>query len=306
MTVGTITPNWIADYLFGIIYSNDMLRIISLLLITTSVSLGCASIMNSATSKMADNLSAAILNQNDPETVRAGAPAYLLLIDSLIEDNPDDPGKLATGAKLYSAYASIFVTDKERAQRLAQKSMDYATRALCLHNQPLCEAYTQPFVVFAPVLAQTGIADVPMLYMFGSTWASWVQINSGDWNSIADLPKINAMMQRIVTLDEGYEQGGAHLYLGVFASQLPPSLGGKPELARQNFEQAIALSHGQNLMAKVLFARHYARLLYNRELHDRLLNEVLAAQAEAPGLTLINSLAKQEAKSLLDSADAYF
>ena len=282
-----------------------MLRLL-LSIIMSGLLLGCSSIMNSATSRMADNLSAAILNQNDPETVRAGAPAYLLLIDSLIEDNPDDPAKLATGAKLYSAYASIFVTDKERAQRLAQKSMDYASRALCLHNQILCEAYTQPFADFAPVLAQTSLADVPMLYMFGSTWAGWVQINSGDWNSIADLPKIKAMMQRIVTLDEGYEHGGAHLYLGVFASQLPPSLGGKPELARQHFEQAIALSHGQNLMAKVLFARHYARLLYNRELHDRLLNEVLAAHTEAPGLTLINSLAKQEAKSLLDSADAYF
>ena len=282
-----------------------MLRVLLLILIP-GLLLSCSSIMNSATSRMADNLSAAILNQNDPETVRAGAPAYLLLIDSLIEDNPDDPGKLATGAKLYSAYASIFVTDKERAQRLAQKSMDYARRALCLHNHTLCEAYTQPFAVFAPVLAKTDIADVPMLYMFGSTWAGWVQINSADWNSIADLPKIKAMMQRIVLLDEAYEHGGAHLYLGVFASQLPPSLGGKPEQARQHFEQAIALSHGRNLMAKVLYARHYARLVYDRELHDRLLNEVLAAQAEAPGLTLINILAKQEAKSLLDSADAYF
>ena len=282
-----------------------MLRLL-LPIIMSGLLLGCSSIMNSATSRMADNLSAAILNQNDPETVRAGAPAYLLLIDSLIEDNPDDPAKLATGAKLYSAYASIFVSDKERAQRLAQKSMDYARRALCLHNRTLCEAYTQPFADFAPVLAQTGIADVPMLYMFGSTWAGWVQINSTDWNSIADLPKIKAIMQRIVSLDEGYEHGGAHLYLGVFASQLPPSLGGKPEQARQHFEQAITLSRNQNLMAKVLFARHYARLVYDRELHDRLLNEVLAAQAEAPGLTLINILAKQEAKSLLDSADAYF
>ena len=59
-------------------------------------------------------------------------------------------------------------------------------------------------------------------------------------------------------------------------------------------------------MNKVLFARHYARLMYNRELHDRLLNEVIKAETEVPGLTLINTLAKQEAKELLQSAGEYF
>ena len=41
--------------------------------------------MQSATNEMAENLSAAILNQDDPETVRDGAPAYLLMLDSFID-----------------------------------------------------------------------------------------------------------------------------------------------------------------------------------------------------------------------------
>jgi len=281
-----------------------MLRI--LIIMMSMLFLGCGSVMSSATTKMANNLSTAILNQNDPETVRAGAPAYLLLVDSLIEENPEDPAALATGAKLYSAYASIFVAEQARAKRLAQKSLDYATRALCLHSKPLCEAYNQPYEVFTPTLMQTTIDDVPMLYLFGATWASWMQVNSGDWNAMGDLPKITAMMQRVVTLDESYDHGGAHLYLGVLDTQLPPSLGGKPELARAHFERAIVLSHGQNLMGKVLYARTYARLLYQRELHDQLLNEVLAANPNAPGFTLINTLAQEEARQLLDSASDYF
>lgn len=255
---------------------------------------------------MADNLAFAILNQNDPETVRAGAPAYLLLIDSLIEEDPDDTSRLITGARLYSAYAGIFVSDQQRAMRLAQKSLDYAGRALCLQKLTLCEAYEQPYEAFEPELAQTTADDVPVLYVFGSTWANWMKINGGDWNALANWPKINVIMRRITELDEGYDHGGAHLYLGVFASQTPPSLGGKPEQARLHFERAITLSQGKNLMAKVLYAQHYARMLYQRELHDRLLNEVLAANPEIPGFTLVNVLAKQEARSLLDSADAYF
>ena len=43
-----------------------------------------------------------------------------------------------------------------------------------------------------------------------------------------------------------------------------------------------------------------------KELHDRLLNEVLAAQASQPGYTLMNSLAQEQARELLASADEYF
>jgi uncharacterized protein YceK len=64
------------------------MRILILLLVVLTS--GCASLLNSATSKMATSLSAGILNQNDPETVRAGAPAYLLMVDGFIADNPAD------------------------------------------------------------------------------------------------------------------------------------------------------------------------------------------------------------------------
>jgi hypothetical protein len=56
----------------------------------------------------------------------------------------------------------------------------------------------------------------------------------------------------------------------------------------------------------VEFARSYARLVYDRELHDRLLNEVMAADPVAPDLTLLNTLARRQARLLLDSAEDYF
>jgi hypothetical protein len=89
-------------------------------------------------------------------------------------------------------------------------------------------------------------------------------------------------------------------------SQLPPALGGKPELGRAQFEQAIAISNNRDLMAKVEYARNYARLVFDQELHDRLLNEVLQASPEEPGLTLSNVLAQQQARRLLDSSKDYF
>jgi len=131
-------------------------------------------------------------------------------------------------------------------------------------------------------------------------------MNSSDWNAIADLPKVQALMERVVALDDGYEDGGAHLFLGVLYTLRPASLGGKPELGREHFEKAVSMSDGRNLMAKVLFARQYARLVFDQELHDRLLGEVVVADPVEPGYTLSNSMARDLADELLAESDEYF
>jgi hypothetical protein len=112
-------------------------------------------------------------------------------------------------------------------------------------------------------------------------------------------------MQKVIELDETYKQGGAHVYLAVLESLIPETLGGKPELAKQHFQRAQQLAP-ENLMINVLFAKHYARMIFDRQLHDTLLKTTLSTQVTAPGLTLINTLAQQQALQLLDSANDYF
>ena len=68
----------------------------------------------------------------------------------------------------------------------------------------------------------------------------------------------------------------------------------------------MSLSGGKDLSIMVDCARYYARTLYDRELHDHLLNQVLAADPVHDGYTLFNTLAQIEAQELLDSADDYF
>ena len=59
-------------------------------------------------------------------------------------------------------------------------------------------------------------------------------------------------------------------------------------------------------MAKVLYAEQYARLMFEQELHDRLLQEVLDTDPTAEGLTLINHLAQRQAAILLAESSDYF
>ena len=262
--------------------------------------------MSSATGRFADSLSNGILNQNDPQIVADGAPAYLLLIDGLIGDNPDDATLLAAGAKLYGAYASVFVKDPERSMLMTEKALQYSTRAMCQKLKSVCAQRDKPYEEYVKSLANIDRDDLPLVYTFAVSWAGWIQARADDWSAIGSLPKVKASLERVVTLDPEYDRGGAQLYLGVMATLLPPALGGKPKLARSHFESALTMSQGKNLMAKVLFAERYARLVFDQALHDRLLAEVISADTEAPGYTLSNTLAKERAKILLAGSKEYF
>lgn len=277
-------------------------RVFTLLLLGLSLT-ACTSMV---TSRLGKNLSQAILNQDDPDTVRAGAPAYLLLVDGLIEADPLNTRTLIAGAKLYSAYAAVFVEDPERARRMSDKARSYGRNALCNERPVVCEMDGKSYSELLPALNTTTYQDLPALYAYALSWALWIQTHSNDWNAIADLPKVEALFERVVAIKDDYENGQPHLYLGIIRTQLPPAMGGKPEEGRRQFEQAIAISGGDDLMAKVEYARRYARLVFDRELHDRLLREVLAADPVKPGLTLTNVLAQRQASELLESAADYF
>jgi hypothetical protein len=303
--ISKMIPRMISQMIPPMTPSLRLLRQLSFLLMSVAVA-GCASFATSAGSRYANNLSVAILNEDDPETVAAGMPAYLLLVDSMIDGDPDNESLLLSGSKLYGAYGSAFIKEPERIRGFARKARDYSDRALCVHRAQLCGLFDRPYDEFAATIGTLKPGDVPVLYASAAAWAGWIQANSSDWNAIASLAKVKAMMARVVELDETYDHGEAHLYLGVIDTLLPAALGGKPEQGRVHFERAIELSGGRNLMAKVEYARRYARITYDRPLHDRLLHEVLDADAAAPGLTLSNVLAKRQARELLASADSYF
>ncbi len=277
-----------------------------IILLCTLLVAGCSAIISSTAGNLAINLSQAIINNNDLATVEAGAPAHLLLIDGMLHGDPDNESLLRTAATLYTAYTGVFVNDNLRAKKLTDKALDYGLRAVCVHRPETCSLRDINFQEFENVIAATDVKDVPVLYALGSAWASWIQARGENWNAIAEISRVEAIMQRVVKLDEFYQDGGAHLYLGSFATLLPPALGGKPDIGRKHFERAIEISCNKNLMMKVTYARQYARLVFDRKLHDRLLKEVLKAEPNVPGYVLINTLAQQQARKLLDSADDYF
>ena len=267
---------------------------------------GCSSLISSVTSGFAEDLASAILDNSDVAMVRDGAPAYLLLMDGLLAQAPESVDLLSQAALLNSAYAAAFVTEPARGAALQSKALELGQRAVCAGIRDGCALRTRKFADYEVWLASVKADKVPLLYRLGTTWAGWIQANSDDFAAIAELGRVKSLMARLIELDESHDHGGPHLYMGVFETLLPPGLGGRPELGRQHFERAIELSSGVHLLTKVMFADQYARLVFDRELHDHLLREVLETDPNVAGLTLMNVIARQQAAELLESADAYF
>jgi len=278
-----------------------------LLFVMLALSLSaCGQLVSNAKQEFAEDISVTILSFDDPETIRKGVPAYLILISSMIRGEPENTDLLESGAKLYGAYASGFTDSAESKKALANRAFDYASRAMCIHDQGFCDVKKLSYFEFERLLATIEKPQAEHLFVFVSSWAGVVEANSSDWNAVAELPKVKAGIQRVLDIDETVSNGNAHLYMAVMESLLPPTLGGKPALAKKHFDHAIEISKGHNLMAKVLYAEKYARMLFDRKLHDKLLQQVIDADVGPQDQILINTLAKQKAAELLLEADDYF
>jgi hypothetical protein len=263
---------------------------------------GCAGVARRA----GEDLASGIRNHDDPATVGAALPAYLVLIDGLLARRADNVDLLRSAAELYSAYAGSFVDDPARAATLSRRGFDYARRMVCVHRDALCEALDGPIDRFAASVAAQPAKRLAELHALAGAWTTYIQRHSEDWKAIAALPKAQALVERVVQIAPAHDHGMAQVYLGVLHSLRPAAVGGQPERGRAAFEAALAASDGRNLMAKALYAEYYARLTYDRELHDRLVEDVLAAPPAAPGLTLSNVLARQRAEYLKRTANDFF
>ncbi len=276
------------------------------LVVSATLLTGCGIIVSNVSAGLADDLSAAILNQDDPELVREALPAYLLLLDSFVAGNPDNNATLSAAAQLYAAYGAVLVNDKGRARKLTARARQYGNRALCNAVIEACAMEGQDYDSYTAIIRTIDDDAIDALYSYSLSNLAWIRSHADDFGALADLPKVEFALEHLMSLEPGDLAASASMYLGILKTLRPAALGGDPEAGRSWFERGIELSGGRDLSIKVEYARGYARQLYDRELHDRLLNEVLASEVEEQDLLLFNLLAREQAQALLDSADDYF
>ncbi len=281
-----------------------------MLLLLICLPIACAtskSMTVGATAGLLEDVAKSANRQSDLKLVREGMPAYLMLIDGMVEAVPSNARLLINAAQAYASFASAFIQaeDTEYAGLLYAKSRGYAFRALAQIG--FKNPASREFDDFQKALDALPPKDVPYIFWAASCWGGWISLNQRSISAIADLPRVELMMARVLELDEGFYYGGAHIFAGILEASKPKMAGGDLEKARSHFLKAIELGNGKFLMSRVYYAEYYARKAFNRDLFAAVLKEVLDTPADIePDLTLLNTVAHTKARKMLDHIDEYF
>ncbi len=243
--------------------------------------------------------------QSDLRVIQAGMPAYLMLMDGMVEAWPENERLLIAAAKSYASFASAFAEDQDYATVLYGKARNYALKSLV--RRGLKNPSGSDFEDLEHALTTLGKADVPYLFWAASCWGSWIGSNLNSMEAMAELPRVELMMRRVLGLDETFYYGGPHLFFGIWYAIRPKVAGGNLDQSRNHFQSAIKFGQGKFLMAYIYYAEHYARRAFDKKLFESVLQKVLDTPADVlPELTLLNSVAQKKAKEMLDRVEEYF
>ena len=260
-----------------------------------------------AAASLVEDIARASSKQKDLRVIREGLPAYLLLMDGMIEGWPDNPRLLLAAAQSYATFATAFVDEADRNYRemLLSKAKAYALEALQLRGfeDPQLSSFDQ----FEADLAAQGKEETPYLFWAATAWGNWINLNIGSMEALAELPRVENMIKHILVLDESFYYGGAHLFMGILQASRPRIAGGDLKAAQRHFLMAKEIGQDKFLMADVYYAQYYARKAFDRELYVKILEHTLKQPVDTvPELTLLNTVAQHKAKQMLDEVDEYF
>ncbi len=260
-----------------------------------------------ATASLVEDVAVSSYRQSELEIVRQAMPAYLLLMDGMIEGWPDNAQLLLAAAQANSAYASTFLEDSDAATASAvlAKAKRYALKAFELKgfDRPVSSSFEE----FDQNLQKLDRSAMPYLFWTAACWGSWIRLNLNSMEALAQLPRVEMMMRRSLELDESFYYGGPHLFMGIWYASRPKIAGGNLDTARYHFQKAMELGQNKFLMTRVYYAEFYARKAFDRDLFVATLTEVLQTPADIePDLTLTNTVARRKAEEMLRNVDDYF
>jgi hypothetical protein len=208
---------------------------------------------------------------------------------------PDDARLLVDAARASLARGASKFGDKGLTD-LAQ-AVAWSERALAVRNGKLSERAGKnapPHELFA--LAEP--ADAPAVVAYAESLFAWAD-RAGTPTLMREQDRIRAAAQRAFALDRSLGHGAAERVLGALECSLPNGVGADLERAREHFEGALADSPGY-LPSRVEYAQRWAARMRDERVYRRLLDEVLAANADAlPDAIAENRQAQADAKKLI-------
>ena len=259
-------------------------------------------------------------SDDDPELVKAAVPFSLKLMEGLLNQSPRHEGLLLGASSGFTQYAYAFVQqdademeDKDlaaaedmraRTRRLYLRARNYGLRGLEVRHKGFEKALRANAKQAVRV---TTVKDVPLLYWTAVSWAGAVSLSKDNPDLIADMPIVEAMIDRALALDEAFSDGAIHTFLITYEMSRPGGAGDPAARSRQQFERALALTGGHQAAPMVSFAEAVCVQKQDLKQFDALLQQALAINPDAkPECRLVNLVMQRRAKWLLSRKDQLF
>ena len=252
-------------------------------------------------------------SEEDPDLVKAAAPFSLKLMESVLAETPQHQGLLSAAASGFTQYAFAFVQQdadeleardlaaaealRTRAKRLYLRARNYGLRGLAVNHPGFPNALLAD--PRAAVRATT-TADVPFLYWTAAGWAGAISLSADNPELIAQIPAMEALMDRALELDDSYHRGAIHTCLITYEMSRQGAAGDPAARARAHFERAMALAEGTSAAPLVALAEAVAVRQQDLKGFESLLNRALALNPDAhPDTRLLNLVMQRRARWLL-------
>lgn len=246
---------------------------------------------------------------SDIEMFCRSMPAYLDELDGLMKKNKYDLPLIfrASGAHYGYAFSCLDDTDKKAAAEIYLKGRDLSMAELRRYSY-FDQAFDDTIQKFKQALPYNfDKRNIQPLYWAALNWFGWITLNMDTPEAQADIPRVEAMLEFVNTLDRSYENGTVHAVLASLYALHPKDAGGDPEKARQEFENAFLYTGNSILAVHVMYARFYATQTNDRQLFEKTLKQVLETPAnQYADRTYVNEVARKKAALLLESADQLF
>jgi predicted anti-sigma-YlaC factor YlaD len=286
------------------------------------VGTGC-SVKRMAINKVGDALAGSgttFASDDDPELVKAAVPFSLKLMEGLLNESPRHEGMLLATASGFTEYAYAFVQqdadeleDKDlaaaeemrgRARRLYLRARNYGLRGLEVKHKGFEKALrADP----KRAVSVATVKDVPRLYWTALSWAGAISLSKDNPDLIAEMPAVEAMMDRALMLNEAFDFGAIHAFLITYEMSRPGGTGDPAARSRQHFERVLALTKGMQAGPMVSYAEAVCVQQQDQKQFETLLHQALAINPDAkPEWRLVNLIMQRRAKWLLSRTDQLF
>jgi predicted anti-sigma-YlaC factor YlaD len=291
-----------------------MLAPVSFLGVLLLLTAGCTAVKRAAIGSFSGEKALEVYtSDDDPELVREALPFGLKTYELLIAEDPENHSLYLAAAAGFIQYASAFIAEdaaraadedyarskelKERAARLFMRGSRYAMAGIEI-GYPGFERLLREDAEDA--LSRMWHSDVPFLFFAGAGWLGAISNDPSNMARLAELSLAEAVMRRVLELDEEYGDGAVHEFFIVYEGGRSEAMGGSPERAREHYARAVEITGGRKASPHVALATSVLVREQDVQGFRDLLEKALAVDVqEVKKWRLSNILAREKAEWLL-------